>query len=404
MSTQRHRLERNLTLLKWLSIDETLFASAVIIAFELHTVGLSLAQVLLGESIFALTIILVDIPTSVYSDLINRKSSFIIAELCLLIGVVTLAFAQNFLWIIVSQIVWGIGVAALSGTDSAMLYDTLKALKREDEHRAVLGKIESFFLISIALGQVFSGFIGAWDLRFTVQLCILVPIIKLLLILLLEEPPRKPHPHAHEPFTHLLRTLRWFSTQGTLVLLVLASMTASLGGKIAMQTFNPYLELIKVPIIYWGILMAGFNIVGAVIARNAHTIQKKLGSMRSFALIYILEAGGFFLMAKLQLFFFAAFLPFLFWIFISFRKIFFSNEINRRTESHRRATTLSIESFGIQLLQMCSLSFLGLYADRAGLPAMYLLLAAVLAVVGAGAGLGLRRAFRQDRKSLQTNV
>jgi len=397
MSTQARRLERNLRLLKWLSIDETLFASAVIIAFELHTVGLSLAQVLLGESIFALTIILVDIPTSVFSDLINRKASFIIAELCLLIGVTGLAFAQNFLWIIGTQIVWGIGVAALSGTDSAMLYDTLKSLKREEEHRAILGKIEGFSLIAIALGQILSGFIGAWDLRFAVKLCILVPVIKLILILFLEEPPRKPHPNAHEPFTHLFRTLRWFGTQRTLVLLVLASMTASLGGKIAVQTFNPYLELVKVPIIYWGFLMAGFNVFGAVIARNAHTIQKRLGSLRSFILIFATEAGGFFLMAKLHPFFFAALLPFAFWSFISFRKIFFSDEINRRTESHRRATTLSVESFGIQLLQMCSLSFLGLYADQAGLPAMYLLLAAVLAVVGVGAGVGLRRAFGLNR-------
>ncbi|MEI8230777.1 MAG: MFS transporter, partial [Candidatus Peregrinibacteria bacterium] len=378
----KRKLERNLTLLKWLSIDESLFASAVVIAFEMHIVGLSLAQVLLGESIFALTILLVDIPTSVFSDIINRKSSFIFAELSLLIGLASFAFAQNFLWIIVAQITWGIGAAALQGTESAMLFDSLKILKREGEHRKMLGRIEGFALLVLASGQIFGGFLGAWNLRFAVILCLIVPITKLFLILFLEEPARKPHPHAHEPFTHLFKTLSWFTTQTTLIFIVFASMTVALGGKVVFQTFNPFMELVNVPIVYWGILLACFNIIGAFVAWKSHEIQKKLGGFGSFAVIFAAEICGLLLMAKLHFIFFAALFPVLFWSILSFRKIFFSDEINRRTESHRRATTLSIESFGTQLLQVCTLGVLGLYADRAGLPALYLLLAASIAGVG----------------------
>jgi len=391
-------LRRNLILLKWLSIDDLFFACAIVIAFELHAVGLSLAQILLGESIFALTILLVDIPTSVFSDLINRKSAFIITEVFWFISIFSFAVAQDFLWVIIAQIAAGIAYATLSGTDSAMLYDTLKALNRETEYRAILGNIAGFSLIAYVFGGILSGFIGAWNLRLAVLLCLILPIIKIFLIMLLEEPARKPHPHAHTPFTHLFQTLRWFGTQRTLVFLVLASMTVSLGGKIIIQTFNPYMELIKVPIIYWGIFTAGFNLVGSVIARKAHIIQKKLGSFQTFILIFTAETMGLLLMAKLHVLFFAALFPMLFWSILSFRRIFFSDEINRRTESSRRATTLSIESFGEQLLQVCTLSFLGLYADQAGLPALYLLLAAVIALVGVGTGLGLRRALGKSKE------
>lgn len=393
MSTQEHRLKRNLSLLKWLSIDATFFASAVIIAFELHIVGLSLAQVLLGEAIFAFTILMIDVPTSVFSDLMRRKTALILAEVFFLIGVGSLAFAQNFSWIIVSQIAWGLGYATHSGTDSALLYDTLQSLKNEANYKKIFGRIQSFSLIAIAIGQVLSGFIGAWNLRASVILCLMIPITKLCILLFLEEPPRTAHPHAHAPGTHLLHTIRWFLTQRILVLLVLASATLALGGKVIFHTVNPYWELVNLPIIYWGILMASFNIVGAVIARNAHILQKKIGSGWSFALIVTAEIGGFLLMALLFRSIAAAFFPFFFWGILSFRKIFFSDEINRRTESHRRATTLSIESAGVQLLQVSTLSFLGLYADRAGLPALYLLLAAIIAIIGIASGMGMRKAL-----------
>ena len=151
--------------------------------------------------------------------------------------------------------------------------------------------------------------------------------------------------------------------------------------------------MIKVPIIYWGILLALFNLFGSVVARNTHAIKQRLGSLWSFILLFSVYVIGLLLMAELRIPYIAALFPFLTWGFLSFRKIFFSDEINRRMESHRRATTLSIESFGIQLLQVLTLGSLGLYADRAGLPALYLLLAVILAVVGMGTGWMLRKSL-----------
>ncbi|MDO8468566.1 MAG: MFS transporter [Candidatus Peribacter sp.] len=389
MNSVEKNLKRNLSLLKWLSIDETLFASAIVIAFEMHAIGLSLSQVLLGESIFALTILIVDIPTSVFSDLVHRKGTFIASELCLLVGVIVLAFAQNFFHIIISQIFWGIGLATISGTNSAMLFDTLRGIERENEHRKILGGITSFSLITIAFGQVLSGFLGEINLRLPIFLCILIPIYKLILIIFLQEPPREPHPHALAPLTHVLSALQWFITNSTILLLVIGSIFVSLAWKISAQTFNPYMELIHVPIVYWGVLMACFNLIAAFISRKAHIIQQYLGEGYSFLAIFGGSIIMFVLMANIKLpigFLF----PGIIWIISPFRQIFFADELNKRTSSDRRATTLSIAGFCSQFLQVLALPLFGLFADLWGLPMMYLIIACSLLVVAIGTGFGLQ--------------
>lgn len=389
MNSKEKNLKRNLSLLKWLSVDEALFASAIVIAFEMHAIGLTLSQVLLGESIFALTILIVDIPTSVFSDLVHRKGAFIASELCLLVGVIVLAFAQNFSHVIISQIFWGIGFATASGTNSAMLFDSLQGMGRENEHRKILGGITFFALITVAFGQVISGFLGEIDLRLPVFLCILIPLYKLILIIFLQEPPREPHPHAHEPLAHAFSAFRWLFSHSSILFLVIGSIFFSLAWKISIQTFNPYMELIHVPILYWGILMAFFNLVAAFVSRKAHIIQHYFGEFYSFLAIIAGSAIMFILMANIRLpvgFLF----PGIIWIISPFRQIFFADELNKRTSSDRRATTLSIAGFCSQLLQVLALPLFGLFADLWGLPMMYLITAFSLLVVAIGTGIGLK--------------
>ena len=392
MNVQTANLERNLPLLKWLRVDETTLAAAVVIAYEMHVVGLSLTQVLIGEAIFALVILLWEIPSGVFSDLVSRKFSLLFAEFFLIIGVLIFAFAQNFTHIIIAQITWAIAVATLSGTESAMLYDTLKGLGREKEHKKVLGKILAFGLITIAIGQVLSGFIGHINLRLTLLLCIPIPIAKFIMILFFVEPPRETGVHHKKSLSHTFASTKWIMGHRTVLLLIIATMVFSLGRKMSFQTFNPYMELVETPIFYWGIMLASFNLIGAFIAKHSHKWQEKIGEIMTFSIIFGLQILGFLLMAH-------TFLPlaFLFpavtYLVFPFKETFFSDELNKRTETNRRATVLSMASFCTQGLQMLALPFLGYIADLYSLQTMYMIMAAALLVVGTSTGIGLRKIF-----------
>ena len=387
--SQKSLLERNLSLLKFHRLDVLMFAGAIFVAYQMHTLGLTLTQVLVGESVFALSILLFEIPTGVFSDLVSRKKTLLIAEIFLFFGVLIFALAQSFLHIIISQIVFGIAVATISGTDSAFLFDTLRALGREDEHKKILGKITSFFLVTIAAGQIIGGFLGTVDLRLPLLLSIPIPLIRIILILFLTEPPRENLRNAPSPFSHTTSAIKWIFSSRIVAFLIFSSMVIALAGKISLQTFNPYMEIIDIPIIYWGILMAVFNLLAAVIARQTHFIEKKLGSMNSFIFIFIIWILGFVLMAKMHIF--LAFLwPSLHWVMRPFRDIFFSDEINKRTESSKRATVLSMTNFAGQLLQGISLPVFGYITEVWSLETMYLLMGGMLLVMGLIGGFGIK--------------
>ncbi len=387
MQNKNKKLEQNLLLLKLHRIDVLLFAGAIFVAYQMHTVGLSLTQILIGESIFALTILIFEIPSGVFSDLVSRKITLLITEYILLLGCSVFAFAQNFIHIIISQIIFGIAMATQSGTDSSMLFDTLKALGREKEHKKVLGGITFFFLVVLAIGQSIGGFLAGIDLRLPMIICIPIVLIRIVIVARLTEPPRQKSKHKN-PFLHTKSAIKWLFSHRIVSVLALATVIIALGRKISMHTLNPYMEIIEVPIIYWGVLLAAFNIVAAFIAREAHNIEKKIGSVKSFILIFGFWTLGFILLAKVHIF--LAFMwPILHWTIRPFTDIFFSDEINKRTESHQRATVLSISNFCSQFLQMLALPVLGYAADIWSLETMYLLMAAILFVAGVVIGVML---------------
>jgi len=82
---------------------------------------LSAAQLLLLGTVMAVTMVVSDIPTGVWSDAISRKWMLVAGHgFLVMTGVVT-----TFPWILATQVLWGSGWALWSGADVAWLTDEL---------------------------------------------------------------------------------------------------------------------------------------------------------------------------------------------------------------------------------------------------------------------------------------
>jgi MFS family permease len=158
------------------------------------------------------------------------------------------------------------------------------------------------------------------------------------------------------------------------------------------------MESIHIPILYWGIVMASFNLVSALLAKHAHIVIERLGEIVTFSLIVLLPVVAFFLMARIHVTL-ALLFPLFLWINNPLRDIFFADEFNKRTSSHVRATVLSTVNFCTQGLQMFALPILGYVADFYSLQTMFLVMAFTLAIVGVFVGSGLRLEMLKSRKS-----
>ncbi len=78
----------------------------------------------------SVTLVLSDIPTGVWSDAIGRKWPLVIGHLLLAAGMAMTGVVTAFPLIVVTQVLWGLGWAFLTGADVAWLTDELDQPQR----------------------------------------------------------------------------------------------------------------------------------------------------------------------------------------------------------------------------------------------------------------------------------
>ena len=102
--------------------------------------GLTLGQVTLIDVPFWLSIIVLQIPAAAIADRWGRKPTLLASAAAFAAAVTFFGLATNFWLILCSYMVWGVAFALLSGTESAFIYDSLKAMGREAEYPKIYGR------------------------------------------------------------------------------------------------------------------------------------------------------------------------------------------------------------------------------------------------------------------------
>ncbi|MBT8146832.1 MAG: MFS transporter, partial [Gammaproteobacteria bacterium] len=101
--------------------------------------GLTLEQFAVLNMVWALTIVLAEVPSGALADIIGRKRLVVYAALLMVIemaGLLWVPVGESgflFLAFLINRVCSGLSEAAASGADEALAYDSLKALGRESE-------------------------------------------------------------------------------------------------------------------------------------------------------------------------------------------------------------------------------------------------------------------------------
>ena len=93
----------------------------------------SFQHVLALEAIYYAAVVLLEIPSGYYSDRVGRKRALLTAAAAGAISGVIFAPASSFSMFCLAQFFYAAFMAFNSGSDTSMLYDTLKAQQRESE-------------------------------------------------------------------------------------------------------------------------------------------------------------------------------------------------------------------------------------------------------------------------------
>lgn len=138
-------VKRNIVLIGILNLlmEFKLYGAVCILYFVSITKSIAL-----GMSIFSITMIsaaILEIPTGALSDKIGRKKTIILGTIASLIYIILFAISKNYIILLIGAIFEGLERALFSGNNEALIYDTLKELKKENEYDKYLGKTNSMY-------------------------------------------------------------------------------------------------------------------------------------------------------------------------------------------------------------------------------------------------------------------
>ncbi|MDP6939219.1 MAG: MFS transporter [Planctomycetota bacterium] len=359
------RLRANVARIQALSFTWMFMLVMPVIVPYLGSHDLGMDRVFQLQAIFAITIVLLEVPSGYISDLLGRRRCLILAGILHGLAATTLYWASSFSGFVVFELLAAVGVCFYSGTDVALLYDSLEALGDGGGKRRLLGRrlmwMQSGETVAALLtAGLLGASLGNYALEQVVYLNAVVGWVPFLVTLTLVDVPRPTLDHR----THLHNArLIWngvFRESMLLRLVMINLITYGVGTLIAVWAFQDYWRSLEVNLAHFGILWAGYNLTVAFVGRVAHRIEGRLGFKGVVACVGILPVLGFGGMAFCSHAFgssggasvwvvLGVSLGLLFQIGRGLTQVVIKDALNTRVPAEWRATANSISSLGVRL-------------------------------------------------------
>ena len=196
-------MHRNIALYPWLQACANLvFWQAIWFLYFEGVLGPG--EAILLAAIYDMAKVALEVPSGYFSDYLGRRVTLIIAMASLAAGSLVLFSGESFYAFALGQVLLAAGVAFTSGTDSALLYESLIAERREHEVAEQEARAWRFRFGALAISAALGGALSLYSLRLAFLATAVAALVALVLSFLLREPP---HPEGHARAERPLRQL-----------------------------------------------------------------------------------------------------------------------------------------------------------------------------------------------------
>ena len=134
---------------------------AIITLFWKDQIGLSLTEILLLQGIFSISMVVMEYPSGYLSDRIGYRTALNFASLLGIIGWGLYTVADSFSQVLIAEVILGFSISFISGSDSALLYESLKSDGEERFYARHEGLKSSIGQLGEACGAIFAGLLYA---------------------------------------------------------------------------------------------------------------------------------------------------------------------------------------------------------------------------------------------------
>ncbi len=343
-------LKQNIWKLKWLRILHDFFIIIPILTIFFLARWLDMKEVFIIQSFFALIVLVWEVPSGYFADKYWRKLSIIIWVLIWFLSIVLYPLWEWFWYfMMIEWIIW-IWISMLSWADSALLYDTLFALKREKEYHKIESSFFAFSWYWLAIASVLWWFLAGINLELPFYIQMFVLFFTIPLAFSLKEAPMHKHVVKEDElkwmrqimfhYLHKHKEVKW---------LIIFSWFLSSSTLASVWFSQPFWQSLSIPISLFWILWAMLALSRALFTKLSPYLEKKLTKTK---LLFLLISIVFFWYMWLAIFdkyiwsiLFVLCFQAAFWI----SSPLFKKYINELVYSKIRATVLSINSMFTRL-------------------------------------------------------
>lgn len=182
-------MERNLRLYPWYqALRNLLFWLPVFFLYFGRHVPAD--RVLVLEAVYYAAVLALEVPSGYLSDRMGRRPTLILGMASWVGAGIVLATSSSFGAFAFGQVLMAAGMAFNSGTDTALLYDSLQSLGREREYATRAGRAQALALLGLAGSSIVGGLLAGFDLRLAYLLSALAAAGALAIAFRIEEPLR----------------------------------------------------------------------------------------------------------------------------------------------------------------------------------------------------------------------
>ena len=348
----------------------------IVLFFQEH--GLTLTEVMILQSIYSFSVALFEIPSGFIADVFGRKRTIVLSTIFTFIGFLVFSFFGGFYAFAIAQVLVGIGGSLMSGSDSAIIYDTLLETNSKTTYTKIEGRTYAIGNFSEAFAGILGGFLAVGSIYMPIYVQTSILFFSIPIAFTLIEPSMHKENKLDRSFKAVLEVVK-FSMVDNQKLKWLIIYSSAMGvATLSMAWFaQPFFKSINIPLAYFGILWAVLNFSAGLTSFNAHLLDKKDNNYKILFYLALSMLTSFIFLGYNASVFGLIFILFIYLLRGLVTPIL-RNEINENTTSNKRATVLSIRSLIIRISFAISAPILGYIADNYSLAISFYGLAIVV--------------------------
>jgi predicted MFS family arabinose efflux permease len=245
--------------------------------------GMTVLLVVLCEIIYAVCIVIFEIPTGVFADKFGRKPLLVIGAVLSVFEFIILLFAYDFRAFALVVFLAGISSACTSGAFNALLYDSLAAVNKQSSFEKMVGRMNSLDLIGAMIaalsGSVLAKYYG-FELNYI--LSALGMFIAFVFTILLKEPPRttpevRQNTKRNSFISYIKKSLLFYKSNPKLVTILINAMGIGACITYLDEFWQLYLDEAGFSVLFFGVFSACISLAripGNILASSLLTYFK----------------------------------------------------------------------------------------------------------------------------------